>query len=204
MKVRLATVLSLTGVLVAGSAAALVNTQVLNAPANDSAADITLADTSLPGTSEPTTTDGAVTTVVDTSLPPDTTGAPATAAPAGTQAVYQIGDAGLVTLDTAGDQLTIVAAVPNAGWTVVEAKSEDALNIEVKFRSATTEVEFHATLLFGVVGTSVETKSLVPATTGSSGSTPSSGTYHDDDDDDDDHGGDHDDDDDDDHDDDDD
>ena len=196
MKVRLATVLSLTGVLVAGSAAAMVNTQVLNGSANNAAENVTLADSSLPDAVDPSTTFASVTTLDGTTfdattLPPDTPGVPVTAAPAGTQAVYQIGEAGTVTLDTAGEMLTIVAAVPNGGWTVVEAKSEDALNIEVKFRSPITEVEFHATLLFGVVGTSVESKSLVPTTTGgttggTTATTPSSGTTHYSDDDDDD------------------
>ncbi|MEQ1702562.1 MAG: hypothetical protein ABMA25_20830, partial [Ilumatobacteraceae bacterium] len=161
MKVRLATLLSLTGVLVAGSAAALVNTQVLNASTKNAAENVTIADSSVPGAVDTSTTEASATTLVGTTVPPETTTAPTTAAPVGTQAVYQIGEAGTVTLDTAGDMLTIVAALPNSGWTVMEAKSEDALNIEVKFRSATVEVEFHATLLFGVVGTSVETTSLV-------------------------------------------
>ncbi len=187
MKIRLATLLSLAGVLVAGSAAALVNTQVLNGSSNGTADNVTLADTSPSDVVGSTTSISTVTTAVSSTVPPDTTAAPVTAAPVGTQAVYQIGDAGLVTLDTAGDQLTIVSAVPNAGWTVAEAKSEDSLNVEVKFRSATVEVEFHANLLFGVVGTSVETKSLVPASTGgTTGTTPTSGTSYDDDDDDDD------------------
>ena len=32
--------------------------------------------------------------------------------------MYQVGDAGVVTLDTAGDVLAVVAATPSAGWTL--------------------------------------------------------------------------------------
>jgi len=184
MKARIATVLSLTGVLVAGSAAALVNTQVLGASSKPDGGEVTF---SLDATS---TT--VATTLGGTTIVPSTTMVDTTVAAVSTQAVYQIGEAGFVTLDTAGQVLTIVSAVPNAGWLVTEAKSEDALNIEVKYQSATTEIEFHANLLFGVVGTSVETKSLVQQsdsggsviTNGNLGATGTTGTTYTDDNDD--------------------
>lgn len=187
MKVRIATVLSLTGVLAAGSAAAMVNTQVLRSDGGNDvqiASDVTLADVTI-------ATGTITTTTVDPASP---TPAPTTTTTTTTQAVYQIGEAGLVTLDSAGGVLTVVSVVPNAGWVVAHAESDDAYNVEVKFQSAFTVLEFHANLLFGVIGTSVESKNLdlAPVATsgeGSSSTTPSNGSVddHDDDHDDDDH-----------------
>ena len=88
--------------------------------------------------------------------------------PSSTQAAYQIGDAGTVTLDTAGEVLSIVSASPNPGWVVEKAESDGSLAIEVELRSGATVVEFEANLLFGVVSTSVEVK-----TDGNTGSGPS-------------------------------
>ena len=51
-----------------------------------------------------------------------------------TQAVYAIGDS-TVTLDTAGDVLTIVNLTPAAGWTVTKSETEDANNVEIKLQS---------------------------------------------------------------------
>jgi hypothetical protein len=151
MKARLTTVLSLGGVLFAGSAAALVNTEVLRSSgsANGFGSEISVAVAS-PATS--TTVPAATSQLPESTLPP------ASVAPVATQAMYQIGDAGLVTLDTAGGVLTVVSAVPSAGWTVVSVETADAANIEVKLQAGVTVVEFRANLLFGVVGTSVESK----------------------------------------------
>ncbi len=173
--------LSLSGVLIAGSAAALVNTQVLNHNGNyGAAANVHIAGTTSPGVTSPSAALPLATTPPENAvLPPDPAIAPATLPHASTQAVYQVGDAGMVTLDTANNALTVVLAAPNSNWTLREATSEDSTNIEVKFESPTERVEFHATLLFGVVGTSIETKSLVPAGGGAGNApatTASSGT----------------------------
>lgn len=201
MKARITTVLSLTGVLVAGSAAALVNTQVLQGSAvpNGAGEKVTIAvekfsdvaDQNVPSVIGETTSPPAPEPPADPSL---------AAAAVTTQAIYQIGDAGLVTVDTAGDVLTVVSAVPNPDWSVVQAQNVDAYNIDVQFQMGTTLIEFRANLLFGVVGTSVVTTNL---DTGSGGDTagddaagPTANTGSDDDDDhDDDHSDDHDDDD---------
>jgi len=101
--------------------------------------------------------------------------------------MYQVGDAGLVTLDTAGDVLTVVSVTPNAGWTVVKAESYSANDIEVKLQSGNTLVEFKANLQLGVITTSVESKLIDNGNGGSTpgtGSTPGSGTIDDDDSDD--------------------
>ncbi len=142
MKARIATLLSLTGVLVAGSAAALVNGQVLRASDNVWASDplITLV---VEAPNAPTT-----------SAPPVIS--PAVAEPAPVRSAYQIGDAALVTLDTSGGVLTVESAVPGAGWAVVASRSVDATNIEVQLQSESSLVAFRANLLLGVVSTSVE------------------------------------------------
>ncbi len=110
-----------------------------------------------------------------------TTG-PATSTPASTQAIYNVGDAGTITLDTVGDVLTVVAATPKSGWSLYKIERKSPLKVEVKFRSGTVEVEFEASLLFGVIGTEVESRSLVAAPP-STGSVPGPGTTIDDDDD---------------------
>lgn len=164
MKARVATILSLTGVLVAGSAAALVNTQVLNSssPASTAkSAQIEEASTSS-ASSTPTSASSPVSVSVPNSS--ETTQVSAT----GTQAAYQIGDAGLVTLDTAGDTLRIVSVVPSAGWMVIETEQKDALNIEVKFQTADTIVEFKANLMFGIISTAVESYSASGTSTANS------------------------------------
>lgn len=139
MRARLTAALSLTGVLAAGSAAALVNTKVLTSQAERAEGPVTPAvapaDTALLSPSAPVV-------------------------PAQTQAAYQIGDAGVVVLDTAGGVLALVSADPSDGWLVVAAEQEDATHLEVVFQSNVTLVTFRANLLFGVVSTSVESSSV--------------------------------------------
>jgi len=162
MKTRVAMMISIAGVLVAGSAAALVNTQVLSGNADATPFEAEATATPLPSTTPQASTSAVASAPADTSTvttiaavastPVDSTvaGAPPT------QAVYAIGDS-TVTIDTAGDALTIVNLTPAAGWTVTKSEAEDANNVEIKLQSGTTELDFHANLLFGVVSTSVET-----------------------------------------------
>lgn len=183
-KARVTTLLSLTGVLVAGSAAALVNTQVLGntVPRSQAAAEVSVTTPSSPPSSPVTTASGA-TSSTEAEV---TTSASAASA---TQQAYQIEGVGLVTLDTAGDVLRTVAVTPQAGWTVLEIEQKDALNIEVKFESATLLVEFKANLLYGIISTSVESDPIATGGSAPSNSTNSStgGTSNTIDDDDDDH-----------------
>lgn len=154
MKTKVAAVLSIAGVLVAGSAAAMVNTQVLHGSAGAQ---------SLPAT-ESTTAQTVATTVA----PASTVAAPSSTAvsstvvstttTSSTQAIYKVGDSGTVTLDTVGDVLTIVSIEPGPGWRIDEAEVENSLEVEITFESDTLEVKFRAALLFGVVTTSVETE----------------------------------------------
>jgi hypothetical protein len=202
MKTKITAALSLAGVLVAGSAAALVNTQVLQsnndeamtvpalaAPAGLLVTTTTTAgvETSLPIDATSTTVvGGAPSTSVDSTVPVST--APASTAPTAgatpTQAVYRIGDAGTVTLDTAGDRLTVVAATPGAGWQVGKVEQYSPLDIEIYFRSATVELEFKANLLFGVVSTSVESRNIGAPPAGGTAAPGPSTSVHDDDEDD--------------------
>jgi hypothetical protein len=201
MKTKIAAALSLAGVLVAGSAAALVNTQVLQnntddattvpalaAPAGLLVTTTTGVETSLPVDATSTTVlGGAPSTSVDSTVPVSSlpVGTTPTAGATPTQAVYRIGDAGTVTLDTAGDRLTVVATAPGAGWQVGKVEQRSPLDIEIYFRSATVELEFKANLLFGVVSTSVESRNVgAPPAGGTAAPGPSTSVHHDDDDDD--------------------
>lgn len=165
MKSRLAAVLSVSGVLVAGSSAALVNTQVLRRT-NDAALS---GDTS--GAASITTLASAAQPVgtgidgTDTIPEPDrpstllpagansSTGAIATAS---TATSYRVATSGVVVLETLGGLLSIRSATPNAGWRVASASKASSTHAQVVFESTTTRVVFDANVLYGVVGTSVE------------------------------------------------
>ncbi|MGZ4700390.1 MAG: hypothetical protein ACXV98_04185 [Ilumatobacteraceae bacterium] len=170
MKTKVAMAISLAGVLAAGTAAALVNTHVLNGGAS---APLAL---SAPQSQQIAPAQAVSPPAAGSTAPvPAAANPPAAASP--TQATYAIGDSGTVTLDTAGDVLTIVAVTPAANWTVVQSETSDASNGEVKFQSGNTEVEFQANLLYGVVRTSVETHDLSATnnTVGASGGGDDSG-----------------------------
>lgn len=170
MKTKVAMAISLAGVLAAGTAAALVNTQVLNGGSSGSQ----LAALDAPQTT-PATAD-----VAGETIPSDTTIVePQVDSSSQTQAMYAIGEAGTVTLDTANGMLSIVAAAPAPGWVITESETDGRANAEVKFQSGDVEIEFHANLLYGVVNTSVESNDV---------STDDGVVSGEDDDDDDDHG----------------
>ena len=165
MKARIATVLSLSGVLVAGSAAALVNNQVLQSaqPGSASGSNVTLVlGTPVPARTEP--------------APTSSSAAPSSSVPLSQPVMYQVGDAGVVTLDTAGDVLAVVAATPSAGWTVLVAESIDAYNVSVQLLAGATLVEFRANLSMGVVVTSVESREVDLTSTSLPVAVPTGGT----------------------------
>lgn len=174
MKTKIAMVISIAGVLVAGSAAALVNTQVLGG--STSAASPLVIDSGSPARDiSPVTVATTATTPVRVAAATPVPVAPAVAA-APTQAVYAIGDAGTVTLDTAGDMLTIVAVTPTDPWIVTKSETQDSTDVEVRFQNGTTEVEFHANLLFGVVTTAVESHDSAATSNSTSNSVDVSGS----------------------------
>ena len=153
---RVTTLLSLSGILIAGSAAALVNSQVLqnSAPSRPGAADI-LA-TLPPSTTVPVVDQEAPTE----SVPPVSVEPTTVPPPSPSQATYQVGMSGSVTVDTGGDVLRLVAPTPAPGWAVVKVDQGDPLNVAVVFQSASQLVTFRAALLFGVVSTSTQVESL--------------------------------------------
>jgi hypothetical protein len=188
MKTKIATALSLVGVLGAGSAAALVNTQILDSgPAGaDTSAILTpsaapqQASTTAASTSSSTT--AATSTTVATIAPVVVTPAPA---PAGSPLLtsYNLGASGLVTVDVVAGVATLVAATPNPGWTLAASEADATQNkVEVTFTDGTTlvelEVRFDGAQLVPQVSSS-----LVGATANTTANTTTRNTVDDDDDD---------------------
>ncbi len=178
MKGRITTVLSLAGVLVAGSAAAMVNTQVLQNTESKSSGQVAVASTddSNTPTAEPVVAvdPGSADAVTGDVLTNNQVTKIQSNLLTATQAMYQVGDAGLVTLDMSGNVLTVVSVTPNTGWTVVKAENYSPADIEVKLQSGSTVIEFKAHLQSGVITTEVESK--IEGDDGSSGTTPGSGS----------------------------
>ena len=205
MKTRIATAISVVGVLGAGSAAALVNTQILDAgPAESSASAAVLPpastidveipevpDETIPTESSvPTTLSDTASTIPASTVPESTV--PPAPAPTGFLTAFNVGDAGVVTVDVIDGQIVLVSAEPKAGWTITEATDDsDDNEVEVEFRSSTVRVEFEATFVDGQIVPKVSSKSI-GGTSGAAGTPPLSGTVpnntladtgHDDDDD---------------------
>ncbi|MFM8312072.1 MAG: hypothetical protein ACKOAZ_09245 [Ilumatobacteraceae bacterium] len=169
MKSRLAAVLSVSGVLVAGSAAALVNTQVLrhtndsalsgdtsgvqsNAPVTAGTVAISVAGTLVAGTDTiPVSTDAQL--LLPAGAPNSSTGASTTRS---TATSYRVATSGTVILDTVGGVLTVRSATPSSGWQLVSTSKASPTHAQVVFESSTARVVFDANMLYGVVGTSVE------------------------------------------------
>lgn len=201
MKTKIATALSLVGILGAGSAAALVNTQILdNGPTNSGASAAVLPPASSVTLTVPAAAPfgAAVQSSTTTSLPaasPVTTTSPA-AAPAGDSlTAFAVGEAGVVTVDVIDGRLRLVSAAPKAGWTVT--KAEDDSNddsdevedeVEVEFSSSTVRVEFEAHLVDGQIVPEVTSRAIGGSSTGTPApSNTIGGDDHDDDEYDDDH-----------------
>ncbi len=212
MKAKIATAVSVVGVLGAGSAAALVNTQILDSGPTESGASTAVlppASTiqlTVPAVTDPIrveTMEVAVPTELDTTTSTSTTAVPTTiAAPAasGFLTSFNVGDAGTVTVDVVEGQLVLVSTDPSAGWTVTKAEDdsnddsdEQENEIEVEFRSATVRVEFEAELIDGRIVPKVESEAIGGSSGGTSGVTAApaaptqAGSFDDDHDDDVDH-----------------
>lgn len=168
MKTKIATALSLVGLLSAGSAAALVNTTILDsgptksgqsAAVPEQVASTSRADASTTSSSSTiaSTLPASTTTSTTTSTTPSTV--PSTlvvtvpaAAPTGLLTTFTVGDAGAVTVDVINGLLMIVSSTPNPGWQV--AKSEQKIEenkVEVYLKSATVQIEFEATFVNGQI-----------------------------------------------------
>ena len=142
MNAKIATVLSLVGVLVAGSAAALVNTSVFDGGSSSAVGSPSAIDPpNVAGTAAtvPGTTDGLV--------------------------AFEVGTAGVVTLDNSGP-LSFVSAEAAPGWTASAPISGADGSIELSFTSAAGDVTFNGSVIGGQVVARVETSAAtVPSTT---------------------------------------
>lgn len=194
MKTKIATALSLVGVLSAGSAAALVNTQILDGGAGSADASDVLTSSTIepsPSTSDepaPSTSDAAstTTTVVSTTEPDTTvvvTTPSTTSAPSQFLTTFNVGEAGTVTVDVVDGKVVLVDAVPAAGWELRKAEEDDD-EVEVKFTNATTLVEFKVRFRDGQLVPSVESKALGAGSTSTTVAGGNTSTTIDDDDDD--------------------
>jgi len=211
MNTRAITVLSLVGVLTAGSAAAMVNTRVLSKESSPTPAASVLSVTGIPtapavagdpsASSLPTANPVASNAPVAANATPLRTLSVATAAPVTIAAqstasspvtarrlsAFQIGAAGLVRVDSGSSDFRIAEVVPGDGWTVVSyTTGTTAGTAQVVLRSGNVEVTFVAELVGGNIVTRVESQSI------SSGGSGSSSTDDDDDHEDEDHDDDHD------------
>ena len=195
MKAKLATAISVIGVLGAGSAAAMVNTQILDsnptesgaskavlppAPTESGASKAVLppaptVEVSVPSVTDPievgnlqvveVVRDSTTTTVPATTTTPATT-APATQ-PSDLLTSFNVGEAGVVTVDVIDGQLVLVSAEPKSGWAVTKAEDdsnddsdEQHNEVDVEFVSATVRVEFGAEYIDGRIVPHVESKSI--------------------------------------------
>ena len=176
-------ILSIGGVLTAGSAAALVNTQALGGSAAADPALVLVASSM--STPQPLVVkvDPAASSTAGTSddggkLSGSTETAPSTTAPtlpAASTHVFNVGVSGVVTVNAAaGDLLSLVSATPLSGWQVTSAGSTSVNDVQVAFRSSTAVVTFTAHLQNGEVTTSVGASALQSA--GATASTVQTGS----------------------------
>jgi hypothetical protein len=140
MRTRVGTALWLAGVLAAGSLAAFVNSQVLDTSSSRSAR--------ASSTSEPW---GPAATDVDDSVGQKAKRKKTTEARLidptpnpGDPFVYAAGSAGTVTVTFEDGNLTLEDATPVAGWRVLSADATGPNQVQVIFRSGTSDVTFTA------------------------------------------------------------
>lgn len=177
MKTKIAAAISIVGVLGAGSAAAMVNSQVFDSAQTESGASAAVLPP--PSTVAVTIPDPTVppSTLVPVSVPPPSTEPsmppPAVTTPpaTGKLTAFEVGEAGVVTVDAIKGRLVFVSAKASPGWTVVSKPgkaSRRSDEVKVIFESATVRVEFEAELEDGEIVPHVESESLVEAPDGGS------------------------------------
>ena len=105
--------------------------------------------------------------VLDTA--PGTETVASEAAVAGTETVYEVGDAGTVTITNDGTQLEIVSVDQNDGW-LIEIEMATGREVEVDFRSGTRRIQFNAELEDGEIRVRARER-VVAATTNTTQST---------------------------------
>lgn len=136
-------VLWLSGFVLAGIAAALVNSFVLSSDTDS--VRLSGADGLVTAT---TVFDAADFAVEEGSTPGS----------------FLLGLAGSVQLTTTGGVLGLESASPNDGWTVVSVESASATSLRVVFESGGHRVQFEATLVDGVISTSITDLGGAPLT----------------------------------------
>ncbi len=150
MKTTVAAAVSIAGVLAAGAGAFAVNSAVLSASPQTESAMVS----SMPAnTSVVVESQGAAT------LSPDTSNSSITV-PANNSSnatTYKVGDAGRVILAINNGEIEVVNVLPSSGWTAKSPEYDDG-EVEVKFRSSTTELEFTARLKNGEIEVYVESE----------------------------------------------
>ena len=149
VKARAAALLSLTGVLVTGGAAAFVNAQVLDSTARPHSGDVAI-------------TESAVAPTAATTPPPVTT------------AAYLAGDAGRVVLDTADGGVRIVEVQPAAGWSVASSSTGADGVVRVTFTNGVDTVVFEADVDGPVLRTVVDGVASLSPIPGGGTTTPTS------------------------------
>lgn len=187
MKTRAITVLSLVGVLTAGSAAAMVNTRVLSKDSPSADAQSVLSVTGVPAASDgstvslpipdPATPDSPAVATTDsnsvrsltapTAVPvalaskPTLPSSGSSATTARRLSAFQIGAAGLVRVESGNSSFRIAEVVPGDGWTVVSyTTGEVPGTAQVVLSSGSVEVTFIAEMVGGNIVTRVESRSL--------------------------------------------
>jgi hypothetical protein len=213
MKAKLATAISVIGVLGAGSAAAMVNTQILDSDPTESGASkavlppASTVELSVPSVTDPirieslqveVAPDATTTSTTSTTTTSTSTTTIAVPQPSGLLTSFNVGEAGVVTVDVVDGQLVLVSAEAKAGWTVTKAEDdsnddsdEQQNEVDVEFVSATVRVEFNADYVDGRIVPHVESTSIgansgggtsaSPAPTVSNSSHESSADHEDDD-----------------------
>ena len=144
MKVGIATTLSIVGVLAAGAAAFVVNTNVLgstNAPATTSVTDsgiLSPKSTTIPGS-----VNALSTSVVEQN-------------PSSTTSTFAVGNSGTVVIDTSSGSVVVTSIAPAAGWTSEPAQVDANGSVKVHFIQGTNRIEFTIQMVNGEVQTSVK------------------------------------------------
>ena len=154
MKPKALTVASIAALLATGTAAAMVNAQVLRNQELQRPPVITAVIA--PAQVSPVT-EVSVSGIpaAPESIQPASVASTSVVPPSVTTASYVAGSAGQVTVDAAGDRLAVVGIQPNAGWAAVSVRNLSEVSVEVHFESLTSATVFRASLVFGVISTSV-------------------------------------------------
>ena len=181
MKARIATAISVAGVLIAGTAAAAVNTTILDGGTPSGAASQAVlppaatVDVTIPTTAAPSSESSSTSTSLPTTSLPNNTTPTSSTVPGGSTSggssltgmltAFTVGSAGVVTVDVVSGHVVFVSATPNAGWIVTETEQDDSddddgemttSEVEVTFASSTTIVEFEVDLVNGQLVPHVE------------------------------------------------